>query len=444
MRRICIIIFAVIIGGGGLLWLREGETFQSFNMAPDANPSYSCTYCHGYEQPFNCSSCHLIFIGGPGSEGHQPHLSTGISESCYSCHIEIGDDPPLANCVKCHVKAGLIEHHNYAAEATPLSKRDTGLCWMCHMPETPAPEGTRPPGFAEVCLNPCDGSEELIWGSYTTSLDNDGDLLVDSADPDCVTCFASFVRKVGTPHVDYPSLQEAYDFAGESDTLCGNDIAFYENIAIDADKNVYFEGGYDCHFGAIVGKSMVIGDLTISSGTLTITSGVLELKTTDEVCTDCVDNDSDGFVDCEDSECENDPICVAAVPTDHTEEVSGYMHMPGRDDPEANFCTLCHGADLQGDYGPSCYACHLVNHTEDVSGYMHKPGKEDPVTNLCTACHGADLSGSANGRSCNACHGLNHTEDVGGYMHKPGKEDPAANFCTACHGADLSGSVKPH
>jgi predicted CXXCH cytochrome family protein len=312
------------------------------------------------------------------------------------------------------------------------------------MPETPAPEGTKPPAFTEVCLNPCDGSEELIWGSYTTSLDNDGDLLVDSMDPDCLNCVTSVVRKIGTPPVDYASLQEAYDFAEGEATLCGNDIAFFEDVSIDAEKSVYFEGGYDCQFGSVVGKSTVIGDLTIYSGTLIIDSGVLELKTTEEVCTDCVDNDSDGLVDCEDSECVGSPLCEVAVPEDHTEEVSGYMHMPGRDDPEANFCTLCHGADLQGDYGPSCNACHFTTHTDDQgSGAMHKPGRQDPVTNLCTICHGIDLNGTILGPSCTACHTADHTEDVGaGIMHKPGKEDPyGTGGCTACHGSDLGGSA---
>ncbi|MGB3097140.1 MAG: choice-of-anchor D domain-containing protein [Candidatus Deferrimicrobiaceae bacterium] len=52
---------------------------------------------------------------------------------------------------------------------------------------TPAPENTAVPGYAGLTLatlDPCDGSEERFT-SFTISLDNDGDLLYDSADPDC-------------------------------------------------------------------------------------------------------------------------------------------------------------------------------------------------------------------------------------------------------------------
>ncbi|NNG46151.1 MAG: choice-of-anchor D domain-containing protein [Deltaproteobacteria bacterium] len=71
---------------------------------------------------------------------------------------------------------GLANHHDNAGAAS---------CVGCH-PGTPAPENTPVPGYATITasLDPCDGSEER-WTPGTTSLDNDGDLLYDSADPDC-------------------------------------------------------------------------------------------------------------------------------------------------------------------------------------------------------------------------------------------------------------------
>jgi predicted CXXCH cytochrome family protein len=58
---------------------------------------------------------------------------------------------------------------------------------------------------------------------------------------------------------------------------------------------------------------------------------------------------------------------------------------------------------------------------------MHKPGKEDPVNNYCTSCHGSDLNGSAIAPSCNACHGTQgaHATHLSGTLGAIG--------CSQCH-----------
>jgi mono/diheme cytochrome c family protein len=168
------------------------------------------------------------------------------------------------------------------------------------------------------------------------------------------------------------------------------------------------------------------------------------------------------------------------TPANHTDSVSGFLHAPGKETPFSSWCTACHGTDLTGDLGPSCTTCHEQvwtetsppssgggtsnvpsNHIENVSGFLHAPGKETPFSSWCTACHGTDLNGDL-GPSCNTCHGQvwtetsppssggrtsnapsNHTDNVNGFLHASGKDTPYSNWCTACHGADLTGDLGP-
>jgi len=161
-------------------------------------------------------------------------------------------------------------------------------------------------------------------------------------------------------------------------------------------------------------------------------------------------------------------------PSNHTDDISGFLHAPGRVTPYTNWCTACHGADLTGDLGPSCTACHdqywtetappsgggsnpPSNHTNNVNGFLHAAGKLTPYSNWCTACHGADLTGDL-GPSCTACHGQvwtetappsgggsnppsNHTDNQSGFLHGPGKTTPYSSWCTACHGDALEGNL---
>ena len=101
-----------------------------------------------------------------------------------------------------------------------------------------------------------------------------------------------------------------------------------------------------------------------------------------EDCTDGVDNDEDGFIDCTDPDCATDYYCSPQEdcpqffpPNDHNvledENNCRTLHAPGMAEPFRNGCTDCHGRELTGpDSGgiaPSCFSCHGVQWEEETS-----------------------------------------------------------------------------
>ena len=68
----------------------------------------------------------------------------------------------------------------------------------------------------------------------------------------------------------YSSLQDAYDSAGDGETILSQTVIFTEDLLIDLNKSVVLEGGYDCSYTTIIGKTTLNGNMTISDGTLTI------------------------------------------------------------------------------------------------------------------------------------------------------------------------------
>ena len=375
----------------------DAEAFQNFN-----DESWDCLECHDYyDDPYNCSSCHTIFSGGPSSNGHTAHLKIGLPQFCNTCHVDIGDDPPTSKCTICHFKLGLIKHHDYVAEQTFLSTRDTGICWMCHDEMiTPDPEDTIPPGYEAICipLDPCDGSEELLSnGSYTTSLDNDGDLLVDSADPDCTPC-SPLAKTLADPH-DYVTLQDAFDFAFDNDTIMSSKHTFVEDLSLNQSKAAYLESGFNCFFTTITGKTTVEGKVTMGPGALIIRRGTLVVRSPIEECTDGVDNDGDGLFDCNDPDCDSDIACVGLQPEVCTDCV----------DNDGDGLIDCADASCSSDIAcslalGSCTACHGDPPVDESTLVSIEPGTgsvtagahaRHAITELfpCNYCHSGSVGG---------------------------------------------------
>jgi hypothetical protein len=135
-----------------------------------------------------CNNCHGDFK----TTKHDLH-KTLVGGNCGRCHIKNGDDPvtsltadtPDRGCVGCHGRsedagndgfypglgAGLRQHHYNSGQTS---------CAGCHSDAnpsnyTPVGEDISPPFYTVEGLVAC-----------SDSLDNDGDLDYDGADPDCI------------------------------------------------------------------------------------------------------------------------------------------------------------------------------------------------------------------------------------------------------------------
>ena len=162
MKKVIIVLSCIFAFAALALWLPDAEAYSNFG----ANTTTD-----------NCQACHAGVFGAGDTAAHTAHAAS-VGGACGTCHG--GFPAALSNCTKCHVGAGLRQHHRV---------KGASACTGCHTnPESGGTENTTPPGYAGTALNTCDGSEEL-FPSFTVSLDNDGDGLTDGADPDCVPPF---------------------------------------------------------------------------------------------------------------------------------------------------------------------------------------------------------------------------------------------------------------
>ncbi len=213
----------------------------------------------------NCASCHELSVGGFRRRAalHDAHVNNATA-TCQLCHTATGDVPLLGSsgesggvgCIGCHglplatgqsTGAGLRRHH-----ALRLVRPDQNgfVCADCHGGDpTPPAESTLPAYYSRVDVipkSPCnaDGKEDF-WNLETgladgRGLDNDGDLLYDSGDPDCAagpcvdrdqdgygdpgdpTCRNGSARDCDDAQATvYPGAVEAYD---QRDNNCNTEI----------------------------------------------------------------------------------------------------------------------------------------------------------------------------------------------------------------------------
>ena len=171
-----------------------------------------------------CRSCHGDFVGKPYvslSDGktwvpdlHDVHRNTMLNFDCATCHtggtffpVFIGSSNggtgfPAIGCLGCHGReqdkghdsissgraAGLNQHHHRAGVTE---------CAVCHTDAnpgsyTPVGENVLPayyftpdPSHPNKPTDPCSATENVA--SFVKGLDNDGDLLYEANDPDCLT-----------------------------------------------------------------------------------------------------------------------------------------------------------------------------------------------------------------------------------------------------------------
>ena len=141
----------------------------------------------------NCATCHgkYGFVGtkyvslhdattwtGDLMTGHGSTTMTG----CMECHLVEGDQPSIVRCTGCH---GREEDGGIMQKGVGLRQRhrlkEVTECEMCHgASEVTVGENVVPATMIIKGIDPCNDAQ---FGS--DGLDNDGDGLYDSADPDC-------------------------------------------------------------------------------------------------------------------------------------------------------------------------------------------------------------------------------------------------------------------
>lgn len=154
--------------------------FETWSENPDDDIG-NCADCHGkfgFAEENYVSAHDGTVWDADLMTGHGWATLTG----CMECHVVEGDQAPIARCAGCHGRkedaetgqegAGLVQHHILAGITD---------CEMCHVTgEKLVGENVVPETMAAKGIDPCNDAQYGPDG-----LDNDGDGLYDSADPDC-------------------------------------------------------------------------------------------------------------------------------------------------------------------------------------------------------------------------------------------------------------------
>ncbi len=111
--------------------------------------------------------------------------------------------------------------------------------------------------------------EEYNRGTDPTDPDTDDDGILDGND----TCPLNPVVRIGT--TPYPSLQSAYDAAGEGDIIQSQDTSLTGDLIINRNISVTLHGGYKCDYSTQTGKTILNGNMTVSDGIITIENFIL-------------------------------------------------------------------------------------------------------------------------------------------------------------------------
>ena len=76
--------------------------------------------------------------------------------------------------------------------------------------------------------------------------------------------------KIVSTGIGYSTLQAAYDAAGSGDVIMSQNALFSEDLFMDLNKSVTFEGGYACDYATRTGTTSLNGNITVSNGLITI------------------------------------------------------------------------------------------------------------------------------------------------------------------------------
>ena len=181
-KRLARIVIEAGIGSVRLAALGTSSAFANETWSADpVTDTGNCAECHGkygFVGEKYISAHDGTTWTGDLMTGHGSSMLTG----CMDCHLVEGDQPFVDRCTGCHGReedadttqkgAGLRQHH-----------RSSGIssCDMCHgSSELTVGENISPAIMIRKGIDPCNDAQFGPDG-----LDNDGDGLYDSADPDC-------------------------------------------------------------------------------------------------------------------------------------------------------------------------------------------------------------------------------------------------------------------
>ena len=188
-----LLAFAMMAGGG--LFATDSHAYQRYN----GGSGTGCQTCHGAFT--DSTSPKGTNFGAAGSKHDMHRSSSFMGTACGLCHVVTGDNPLMnssagsgsvvgVGCTGCHNAAGLRQHHRVTGASQ---------CSGCHAsPEVPPAENTNPPYYgtsATKANNACNPvatallNENWSVGDFE-GLDNDGDNLYDTSDPDCTSVTA--------------------------------------------------------------------------------------------------------------------------------------------------------------------------------------------------------------------------------------------------------------
>jgi hypothetical protein len=122
-----------------------------------------------------------------------------------------------------------------------------------------------------------DGVGDVCDNCQTVQNAGQDDDDIDGRGDSCDSCPATPPALTGGRY--YPSIQDAYTYALNGDSILSQATVFTEGLNINRDVSVTLNAGYDCSYNdPLAGKTIITGNMVVSNGTITIESGTLEVQ----------------------------------------------------------------------------------------------------------------------------------------------------------------------